>query len=90
MSFFPACDSRGSFSLPYDEPVNASNYADLRSEYGDGLSAIIEKGQKNGITTNSPQYFEFWTDEDDFIKSGSLTEIELSQNGKKISAIRAR
>ena len=90
MSFFLVCDPRGSFSLSYDEPVDASNYADLWSENGDGLSAIIEKGLKNGLTTNSPQLFEFWTDEHDFIKSGSLTEIELSQNGKKISAIRAR
>ena len=90
MSFFLVCDPRGSFSLPYDEPVDASNFTNLWSENGDGLSTITEKGQINETTTKSSQYFKFWTDEDDFIKSGSLAEIEVSKNGKKISAIRAR
>ena len=90
MSFFLVCDPRGSFTLPYDEPVDTSNYAKIRSENGIGLSSTIEKYQRNGITTNSSQYFEFWTDEEDFIKNGALLEIEFSQNGKKISAIRAR
>ncbi len=90
MSFFLVCDPRGSFTLPYDEPVDTSNYAKLRSENGIRLSATVENDQRNGIAANSSQYFEFWTDEEDFIKNGSLVEIELSQNGKKISAIRAR